>query len=185
MAGPTGPTGPTGATGGGATGLWNANLTNQSINATDNYLTGSNLAISGHIKLGSTMRWRMVAQKTAAGTAVPTFNVRFGTGGTVTDTARCVITGTAQTAASDTAHMTLEAVFRATGASSVVQSALEIRHSGTTAGIVNVTQGMGKVVTSTAFDVTPASTQVGLSINPGTAGVWNFILVTAEAENIT
>lgn len=126
-----------------------------------------------------------MAQKTAAGTAVPTFNVRFGTGGTVTDTARCVITGSAQTAASDTGYITIDAVFRQTGATTILQSAMDIRHSGTTAGMVNVTQGIQRVVTSTAFDVTPANTQVGLSINPGTAGVWNFILVSSEAMNIT
>lgn len=141
------------------------------------------LAISGHLKIGTWMRWRLVATKTAAGTAVPTFNVRFGTGGTVTDTARCVITGTAQTAASDLAHMDVEAVVRATGATTVVCANLEIRHSGTTAGLINVTQGMGKQVTSTAFDVTPANTKAGLSINPGTAGVWTFTSVTAELVN--
>lgn len=152
-------------------------------NATDTYLTGSALPISGHLKVGTVMKWVLAGTKTAAGTAVPSWNMRFGTGATVTDTARCTVTGSAQTAASDMGIFEVYGVFRSTGATSVVQAHWDMRHSGTTAGMMNVTQGLQRQVLSTSFDVTPASTQVGLSVNPGTSGVWTFHLVSASLEN--
>jgi hypothetical protein len=75
------------------------------------------------------------------------------------------------------------AIVRATGATCVIQSQWSIYHSGTTAGLVNVTQGLQKQSLSTAFDVTPASTKIGLSVNPGTAGVWTFQVISAFLEN--
>jgi len=135
------------------------------------------------LKIGTTMRWILRATKTAAGTAVPSFNMRFGTGATVTDTARCTVTGSAQTAASDMGSFEVVGVVRATGASCVVQSAWSMYHSGTTAGMMNVKQGLQRQSLSTGFDVTPASTVAGLSVNPGTAGVWTFQVVAAHLEN--
>ena len=74
-------------------------------------------------------------------------------------------------------------VVRATGASCVVQSAWSMYHSGTTAGMMNVTQGLKRQALSTGFDVTSASTVAGLSVNPGTAGVWTFQVIAAHLEN--
>jgi hypothetical protein len=49
--------------------------------------------------------------------------------------------------------------------------------------MLNVAQGLQKQALSTGFDSTVASTQVGLSINPGTSGVWTFQVIAANIEN--
>jgi hypothetical protein len=153
-------------------------------NATDTYLLGSDLPVSGHLKIGTTMRWRLSATKTSAGTAVPAWNLRFGTGATVTDVGRCTVTGVAQTALTDFAVFDVIAVVRATGATTVVQSTWEFNHSNTTSGFQNAAQEVIRNALSTAFDSTPASTKVGLSVNPGASGVWTFQVIAASLENV-
>jgi hypothetical protein len=152
-------------------------------NATDTYLTGSDLTFVGNNKIGTMLKWTLIATKTNAGTAAPTYNIRFGTGATVTDTARITTTGVAQTAATDVAQIDITALVRATGATTVVAAGVNLMHSNGVSGFKNdegnnITQGV-----STAFDSTPANTKVGLSINPGTAGVWTFQVVAAELQN--
>jgi len=176
VAGPTGPTGP-------ATALYNANATDVVANATDTYLTGSALTVSGFIKVGSTLRWSLMASKTVAGTAVPTYNIRFGAGGTLTDTARITTTGVAQTAATDFARIDIVAVVRALGATTVVAGGHCLQHSNGVIGFKNDEGNNIASATSAAFDSTPGSTQAGISINPGAAGVWTFQVVSACLEN--
>lgn len=181
--GATGPTGPTGATGASGACLYNSNATDVVANATDTYLTGSDLPFSGNNKIGTIIKWKLFATKTAAGTAVPAYNVRFGTGATVTDVARIATTGVAQTAATDVAEIDIVAVIRATGATTVAAAGINLMHSNGVSGFKNdegnnITQG-----TSTAFDSTPASTKVGLSVNPGASGVWTFQVIASELAN--
>jgi hypothetical protein len=144
---------------------------------------GSDLAVSGHLKIGSILTWKLAATKTSAGTAVPAWSLRFGTGATITDVARCSVTGVAQTALTDFAVFDITAVVRATGATTIVQSNFEMEHSNTTSGFQNAAQKQIKQSLSTAFDVTPASTKAGLSVNPGTNGVWTFQIVAAKLLN--
>lgn len=129
------------------------------------------------------LRWLLYATKTAAGTAVPTYNVRFGTGATVTDTARITVTGVAQTAQTDVAMFDITAIVRATGATTVVACGVALSHSNGVSGFKNDEGNNVIVGTSAQFDSTPANTKVGLSINPGTAGVWTFQVVSSELCN--
>jgi hypothetical protein len=163
--------------------LCNANTTDVVCNATDTYLTGSELPFSGNNKIGTYMRWFLKASKTASGTGVPTFNIRFGTGATVTDTARCTWTGATQTSAADDAWFSVIGVIRATGATTVCAGAYEMLHRNGVSGFKNDEGGDVKSATSTAFTSTPAGTQVGLSVNPSTAAVWTFQVISAELTN--
>lgn len=167
----------------------NAATADQTANAADTYLTGSSVAISGRIKAGTFFRWRLRATKTAASTAVPTWNLRVGTNGSTADTARCVLSSgsgspvqVAQTAAADEGWFELEAVIRTYSASGVIQLTAFFTHRLATTGFQNVQVG-SYAVTSSAFDLTAASLILGLSVNPGTAGVWTFQSCSVDSIN--
>jgi hypothetical protein len=150
-------------------------------NAADAYLTGSGLVIGGRIQVGSFVKWRFRATKTAAGVASAAFNVRLGTTGTTTDTARTTLTSSAiQTAAVDTAMFELDTNFRAVGATGVIESVIRMDHTAADGA------GMGTfrylVATSATFDTTTAGLIIGVSCNPGAAGVWTFQYISAEAN---
>src|SRR6185369_12991017 len=175
--GPTGPTGPTGP----SVALYNANSTDVTANATDTYITGSDLATPSNLKIGTILKWTLIATKTNTGTAVPSWAVRVGTGATVTDTARVTVTGAAQTAATDVGRFEVVAVVRATGATTIIAVGLEMQHNNGASGFQTV--AVERQATSTGFDATIASTKIGLSVNPGTAAVWTFQVVAAELIN--
>lgn len=153
-------------------------------NAVDTYLTGSALAIGGKIKAGTTLRWKLSVTKTAAGTATPIVNVRFGTAGTTADTARLTFTFLAQTAIADTGWFDIEVTVYSVSATGTVAGAIRFEHKLTTTGLANAAQVQLFTATSAAFDTTVANLIAGLSVNPGTAGVWTFPTVSAEAHNL-
>lgn len=166
-----------------AGGVYNANSTDDIATATDTYLDGSVLALAGRLQVGTILRWKVWATKTAAGTAAPVWSVRFGTAGDVTDTAQCTFTGNAQTAASDSGYWMIDAIVRATGITGVVQAVYAAQF--VTGGF----DGGGaaapiQAVLSGAFDLTAAALKAGLSVDPGVAGVWTFPFVTAELVNM-
>lgn len=149
--------------------------------ATDTYITGSNLLIGGRIKVGTILRWTIHATKTAAGLATPIFIVRFGTAGAIGDTARCTLTGPAQTAALDTGTFVVVGIVRAHSATGVVKASVDLDHSAASAA------GFGNCdaqVTSGAFDTTVAGLQAGISVNGGASAAWTVQGVTAEATNL-
>jgi hypothetical protein len=163
----------------------NANATDQAVNATDNYITGSSLAIENRVKVGTTLRWRFSVTKTATGTVTPQLAVRFGVGGTVTDTARCAITfPSVQTAATDTGTIDVEAIVRATGASAVVQAVSRFIHKGDTTGFATLACPQVVQALSTGFDITTTGMLAGISVHPGATGAWTFQTVSAEASNL-
>jgi hypothetical protein len=125
----------------------------------------------------------LIATKTAGGTAAPTWNIRFGTGATVTDTARVTVTSATQTAAVDQADFDVIAVIRATGATCVAAGAVALHHTTGTAGFKNDEGNFVATATSTAFDVTPASTKAGLSVNNGASATWTFQVIASALEN--
>jgi hypothetical protein len=161
---------------------YNVSLASQAPAVTDTYLTGSNVLISGRSKVGTILRWNVHATKTAAGAATPIWIVRFGTAGAIGDTARCTITGPVQTGVVDNAVFAVEAVVWTAGASGVVRAQMSLTHSATVAA------GFGECfggVTSSAFDLTVAGLQAGLSVTPGASAAWTVNLVTSEAFNLT
>jgi hypothetical protein len=158
----------------------NANTADVPANAADTYLTGSALLVpTAGLKVGTVVRWRMVATKTAAGVVAPAFSVRVGAAGTTGDAQRLLFTGPAQTAAADTAIILIEAILRNIGAAGVLAGGLALTHNLAATGFAN----QGAVVlqtTSAGFDTTPANLILGVSVDPGAAGVWTFQCVRGE-----
>lgn len=165
--------------------LGNANTANVTANAADTYLTGSNVNLAGRIRQGTLLRWVINTTKTAAGLAAPVFNVRFGTAATTADTAVCAQTGTVQTAVADTAWIEINVNMRAVGSgtTAVAQCGLAFNHILATTGFQNRQFGVIQT-TSAGFNSTTSPLQVGISINPGSAGVWTIQQVNVLATNI-
>ena len=164
----------------------NYNTADVVANAADTYLTGSGLVIPTGLALqvGTAFRWRIAMTKTAFGTAAPIWNVRIGTAGSVADTARLVFTQVAlQTAAADTGIVSIEAVLRNVGAAGVLAGCLEMNHVLAATGFSTLTMNIMQV-TSSGFDTTVAGSIIGISVNPGSAGVWTHQLIMAEMLNI-
>lgn len=151
--------------------------------ASDTYLTGSYVVIpSGQLKAGTYYRCVFDVSKTAAGTAAPVITVRVGTAGTTADTARCTLTFSAQTAVADSGMFEVLVNVRATGATAVLQAAGRLTHRLTVTGLAN-TASNTVLNTSGSFDITPANTGIGISVNGGASASWTVQLVQAELRN--
>jgi hypothetical protein len=162
----------------------NWNTADVVANAADTYLAGSSLIVPQHLlQAGATFKWKFVATKTAAGVATPIWIIRVGTAGTVADAARVTLTGPAQTAVIDAAEIEISAILRNTGAAGVLAASLRMVHNLATTGFA-VAQAPVLQVTSAGFDTTLANLIVGVSVNPGAAGVWTHQVVTAEMANM-
>lgn len=162
----------------------NWNTADVVANAADTYLAGSALAVPPHLlQAGTTFKWRMFMTKTAAGVAAPAWNVRVGTLGTTGDASRLLFTGPAQTAAVDTGFVEITAILRNTGVAGVLAGGLVLNHNLAATGFANVGSPVLQV-TSAGFDTTVASLIVGVSVNPGAAGVWTHQVVKAEMLNV-
>jgi hypothetical protein len=154
--------------------------------ATDTYVTGSNFPVTSRLQAGSFFRWLIAMSKTAAGTAAPTFNIRFGTAGAIGDTSRCLFTGPAQSAVVDTAQLEIIGTFRAVGASAIIQGELKLHHNLAVTGFATVNPA-GVVFLSTTggtFDSTVAASIIGLSMNGGTSAAWTVTSCVLDAVNL-
>lgn len=145
--------------------------------AADTYLVNSGLLIpSSSMIQGMVWEWKLVATKTAAGIATPIFTLRVGANQSTADASRLAITTAAQTAAADTAMITLIATCRSVAVNGVIQGLVEIRHNLAATGFANTPAGFNLVEgTSAGFDNTNLGGQfVGLSINGGTSAAWTI-----------
>lgn len=165
--------------------LFNANNADVVANAADTYLAGSAIAVPSHLLQALTvLHWRLAMSKTAAGVAAPTWNVRVGINGTVADASRLLFTSpVAQTAVVDNGLVDVYAIVRNAGAAAVMAGYLKMEHILAATGLAAAAQVLLQV-TSAAFDATVANLIVGLSVNPGAAGVWTHQVVLAEAAGI-
>lgn len=186
-AGPIGPTGLQGPTGpSGTVGIIaNGSTADQTLSGADTYINGSALNVSGRVKAGTVIKWRLAVTKTAAGTATPVFTVRVGPNGTTADTGRLTFTGVAQTAATDTGWIEVELLVRSVSATGTIQGTLTFHHFNTTTGLANKAQVQILQSVSGTFDTTAATLIFGLSINPGASGVWTVVQCSAKAFNLT
>lgn len=170
----------------GYTKLFNNNTANQGAGfASDTYVTGSNIAIpNGRLKAGTIYKCVIRATKTAAGTATPIFNIRFGTAGTTADTSRGTFTFSAQTAAADDGIFTIYATFDSVGAGSaaVLRGTVALAHRADVTGFVNIGSETEHAV-SAGFDSTVANSIIGVSVNGGASAAWTIQHVMAEMEN--
>jgi len=167
-------------------GIVNYNTTDVVANAADTYLTGSGLTVpTGMVlQVGTILKWRIYMTKTAAGTAAPVWIVRVGTAGTTADAARLTFTQVAlQTAAVDTGFVEITAILRNVGAAGVLAGGLCMQHVLAATGFSTLTENVMQV-TSAGFDTTVAGTIIGVSVNPGAAGVWTHQVIKSEMLNI-
>ena len=165
-------------------GFGNTSLSNVVASAADTYLAGSPLAVPSHgLQIGTRLRWRIWMTKTAAGVATPVWNIRVGTVGSVADAARLTFTGPAQTAAIDAGYVTIDAVVRSIGAAGVIAGVLILNHNLAATGFANLASPVMQVV-SAGFDMTVANLIIGVSVNPGAAGVWTHQGVSSEMHGI-
>lgn len=156
----------------------NESVADQVLNAADSYLVGSNIAV---LKLTerSVFRWRLWATKTAAGVAAPTFDIRVGIHGNITDTSRVQLVGPAQTGVVDTAFIEILAFVRSVGPTGRIAALLKLSHDLAATGFA--VKGTPVVeALSAAFDNDDSNLHVGLSVNPGAAGVWTVKAVIAD-----
>lgn len=162
----------------------NANLADQTANAADTYLAGSAFNVYQKIRSGTSFRWWISATKTAAGIATPIWSVRFGTAGTTADTARLTFTGLAQTGVADTAMFVVVCNVRSHAAAGVISGTYGVAaHRLAATGFINQAIDAAQA-TSAAFDTTVANSIIGLSVNPGAAGVWTIKEVTLDVVNL-
>ena len=151
--------------------------------ATDTYVTGSNITLpSSRPKVGTRYRCLISVSKTAAGTATPIIQLRYGTNGTTADTSLCSFTFSAGTAATDVGVFEVIAVYRSVGAATaaVVQGHCTLTSQPTT-GFSSLLKGVQ--TTSAGHDSTTANTILGVSVNGGTSASWTVQLVSATLEN--
>jgi len=169
--------------------IWNASVANQTGFAADTYLVGSSIAIpTGRLPVAKALymlRFDMV--KTAAGTATPILIIRFGTAGTVADTARLTFTWAVGTAAIDTAIIQVYVTFRTVGSgtSAVISGVATMDHALAATGITTTGTGGDGIlpVTSAGFDSTVANSIIGASFNGGTSFAGTNTLVQSEWWN--
>ena len=167
-----------------ATILSNANTADVVADAVDTYLAGSSVTVGTRIKVGTRIIWKLAVTKTAAGIVAPIFNVRFGTAGTVADAARHTFTGVAQTAATDVGMIEIMCVVRSVSATGTTSSIFNFEHFNAITGFADKAQAQIIQSTSAAYDNTAAGLIAGLSVIPGTLGVWTFQVVSVDVTNL-
>ena len=162
-------------------------IADQVLNSVDTYIDGSVLPFSRQ-DARTAIRWRGWITKTAAGVAVPAFKIRKGTAGAIADAALVTLSTVAQTAVADVGFFEILAILRAAGSgtSAVLAAVLRLQHNGEAAGagvgFANIASPIVEAV-SAGFDSTVRDQVLGLSIDPGAAGVWTVRGLTAEITN--
>lgn len=162
----------------------NWNVASSVANGADTYIAGSGLAIPQHgLQVGATFKWRFAMTKTAAGVAVPTWSIRSGTLGTVADSQKILFTSpAAQTGVVDAGIVDITAILYSTGVGGVISGALSMIHNLAATGFS--VQQLIVLQVNGNLDTTIANLIVGVSVNPGAAGVWTHQLVAAEVANL-
>lgn len=153
-------------------------------NAVDTYLTGSMVDLTRALKAGSVIRWIFRMTKSAAGIAAATFTVRGGINGTTADAALVALAlVAAQTAVVDDGWCEITAILRSVGTAAVLSASGFFTHTLATTGL-STSQNKTASGNSAGFDSTVKPLRIGVSCNPGSAGVWTFQSVSVVANNL-
>lgn len=156
--------------------------------SSDTYLVGSSCAIpNSSLQAKSVYHLVFNVVKTAAGTATPIINLRFGTNGSTADTSRGTFTFTAGTAVADEGVFEIWATFNTvgSGSSAVIQSLATCRHRLSVTGITGAAAvSEPEIATSGGFDSTVSSSIIGVSVNGGASAAWTISFVFAELTNL-
>jgi len=154
--------------------------------STDTYIGGSTTTIPQNgLQKGSRYYLVFYARKTAAGTAIATTSIRFGTNGSTADTAICTLVTRPQTGAIDFAVFEVWVTFNSvgSGSSAVIACTQRVTHQLSITGFGNLVS-MATTTTSAGFDSTVANSKIGVSINGGTSASWTISTVQAKLENL-
>ena len=161
----------------------NKSTASQALSTSEVYLTGSNVRLDalGTPVIGLMYDCSFDVVK-SAGTGAMLVRVRVGTAGTTADTQQLLFTMDAGTSAADTAVFVVRAMFRAVGASAVLQGRVVMTNSGLSAtGFRDASPTLGVMqVTSGAFDSGVANSIIGVTFNGQTAFAGTVQLVEAE-----
>jgi len=162
--------------------ILNFSISAQSPFASDTYLAGSYVKFPGPPVVGLIYECNFDITKTAAGTATPIINIRVGTTGTTSDTARNTFTFGAGTAAVDAVHVVVRALFRVVGSgtSAILQATARAVTNLTTTGWSNAVKV--RVSTSGGFDSTVANLGIGISYNGGASAAHTIQLVESRIK---
>jgi hypothetical protein len=155
-------------------------VADQVINATDTSIEGSVLPFQ-NAEARARLKFKLWLTKTAAGVAPPSFKIRVGPKGDLTDTARLTFAGPAQTAAVDAAVVEIDVIVRSSGkaTATVISGVMRMVHNLDSTGFAVI--GTPVVpATSAGFDSTVRDLVASLSIDSGAAGVWTVTGITAE-----
>lgn len=161
----------------------NKSTADQSLGASDVYLTGSNVRLDalGAPVVGLLYTCTVSAVKTA-GTGTLVITVRVGTAGTTGDTARLTFTMGVGTSVADTAVFKILAMFRAVGASAVLAGHIKMVNNLPTTGFGGTTSIKAIQAVSGTFDSGVANSIIGASFNGSTAFSGTASLVETELE---
>lgn len=149
---------------------------------TDTLLAGSSILLPSGVTIAG-IQYEVVFDmvKTAAGTATPIVNIRFGTAGTVSDASICTMTFGAGTAAVDTGKFTLVGTLRSAGSgtTAVMAGSTMINHALAATGLTNTgASGTGQITTiGGGFNSTVANSYLSVSFNGGASfsGTNNYV----------
>lgn len=153
--------------------------------ATRTYITGSAITVpTSGLKIGTCFRWTFNVTKTGAGTAASTFDIAFGTAGTIADTARVSFTKPAGTAVIDEGKIVIEAIVRGPlSASGVVVGEFTMTHNLQITGHMVIPCCNVNTISGT-FDVTTAGMKAGVCITSGASDAISIQMCLAEAWNL-
>ncbi len=159
----------------------------QSIGASvTNYITGSAIVIPTNrpIRIGTIMDWTIVMSKSAASTASMTFDLRFGTAGTTSDTSRASLASGTQSGVADVLIARVRAMVRGPiSASCIVQVAFDFTHNLASTGFGPTNAIVGSTTTA-AFDITTSGMQAGLSLTTGASHAITVLQASGQIMNL-
>ncbi len=148
------------------------------------FITGSQLKVpDSGLQVGSKIRFVLNFTKTAAGTAASTFDISFGTAGTVADTARVSFTKPAGTAAADEGTVIIEAIVRSVGAAGVVVGQFSMTHNLSATGHA-VIPAVNVNTVSAGFANNGDPLYVGLNLTSGASDAVTIQQISAELSGV-
>ncbi len=162
--------------------LKNNSTADQTISTADLYLLGSNISIPSNLPLAGTKYTCVISMAKTAGTGSPVVTVRYGTGGSTSDTSRCAFTFGVGTSVADQATFTITCVFRSVGSgtSAVIEGNCSLICNLPLTGFGGTTSIKDVQTTGGGFDSTVANSIIGVSFNGGTAFAGTAGLTRAE-----
>lgn len=150
--------------------------------ATDTLVAGSSILLPSGITVAG-IQYEVIFDivKTAAGTATPIVNLRFGTAGTTADASICTMTFAAGTAVADTGKFTMVGTLRSAGAgtTAVMVGSTMINHALAATGLTTTgASGTGQITTvGGGFNSTLTNAYLSVSFNGGASfsGTNNYV----------